>query len=284
MRTMWLRPRACIIDRVTSGTPYSTIDADSHAYTFCLWTDTLKIFDYNTPVNVQGYDPALGAWEYSTILGALAFLHQYSLQRYYMVVHQAVHMPDLNHHLLCPLQCNVNGVKGNDCPRNSCVDPADTTNSIMASNKNGDEAILLFALRVVTSVMNVLPFSNTEYDEQEFTMIKLTPKELTWDPSVYVFEDQDNATVNHRGELYDRPRQRKPLMVINSVTILTPESDVDVMSVDNFVKALKSYVNVSHMDSVRPLENVSNISLLESPASSGTLYSQKKKITLIPKR
>ena len=49
------------------------------------------------------------------------------------------------------------------------------------------------------------------------------------------------------------------------------------MSDDNFVKALESHVNVLHMESVRPLKNVSNISLLESAATSGTLYSKKKK-------
>ena len=70
MGTMWLRPRNCIVAKVTSDTPDSTMEADSHANTFCLRADTLKIFDNTTLVNVQGYDPALGTREYWTLTGA----------------------------------------------------------------------------------------------------------------------------------------------------------------------------------------------------------------------
>ena len=67
VRTMWLRPRATTVARVYSGTPDSSMESDSHIDTFCLGADILKIFNYNTPVNAQGYDPALGAQEYQTI-------------------------------------------------------------------------------------------------------------------------------------------------------------------------------------------------------------------------
>ena len=100
---MWLRPRNCIVARVTSDATDLTMEADSHADTFCLGADGLKIFDNNTPANVQGYDPALGAREYRTISGALAYVHPHTGRRYHLVVHQAIHMPDLKHHLLCPM-------------------------------------------------------------------------------------------------------------------------------------------------------------------------------------
>ena len=65
----------------------------------------LKIYDYNCPVNVQGYDPSLGAKQYSTISGALAYVNPFTGLKYHLIFHQAIHMPDLYHHLLCP--CNV---------------------------------------------------------------------------------------------------------------------------------------------------------------------------------
>ena len=81
----------------------STLEADSHADTTCLGAGTLKLFDYESPVNVQGYDPALGAKEYQIISGAFSYTQPHTLRTYHVIVHQAVHMPDLQHHLLCPM-------------------------------------------------------------------------------------------------------------------------------------------------------------------------------------
>ena len=218
---MWLRPRNCIVARVSSEANDSTMEADSHADTFCLGADTRKILDHNIPVNVQGYDPALGAREHPTITGALAYVHLCTGQRNHLVIHQAIHMPNLKHHMLCPMQCCVNRVTINDCPRILCDNPADTTHSIVAKDENGDEVILPFSLRGVTSLVSVLPLTNNEFAEHEFTRIELTSKDLTWDPSDHAYEDQENAMTNHRGDILHRPGQRKPLMVITSVTIST---------------------------------------------------------------
>ena len=70
----------------------------------------LKIYYYNCPVNVQGYEPSLGANQYSTIIGALAYVNPFTGLKYHLIVHQAIHMPDLDHPLLCPMQCRANGV------------------------------------------------------------------------------------------------------------------------------------------------------------------------------
>ena len=77
----------------------------------------LKLYDYNCPVNVQGYDPSLGANQYITIIGALAYVKPFTGLKYHLIVHQAINMPYLNHHLMCPLQCRANGVVINECPR-----------------------------------------------------------------------------------------------------------------------------------------------------------------------
>ena len=62
------------------------------------------MYDYNFPVNFRGYDPLLGAKQYSTISGALAYVNPFTGLKYHLIIHQAIHMPDLNHHLLCPMQ------------------------------------------------------------------------------------------------------------------------------------------------------------------------------------
>ena len=67
------------------------------------WEGSLNIFDYGQPVNVQQYNPALGAKQFSTVSGGLAYTHPFTGLRYHLIIHQAIHMPDLEHHVLCPM-------------------------------------------------------------------------------------------------------------------------------------------------------------------------------------
>ena len=104
----------------------------------------LKILDFNTPVNAVGYDPSLGAREYSTITGGLVYVQPYTGKRYHLVVHQAIHMPELDHHLLCPMQLRANGVQVNDCPKFYCKKPDEESHAIVASDEYGENVILPF--------------------------------------------------------------------------------------------------------------------------------------------
>ena len=83
----------------------TTLELDSHADTCVLGCDALILHDYLRPVSVQGYDPALGTTQYNTVSGALAYDHPHSGETFHLVVNQAIHIPHLDHHLLCPMQC-----------------------------------------------------------------------------------------------------------------------------------------------------------------------------------
>ena len=71
LRMVWLRPRSSYVSTIGINSNETTFEADSRADTTCLGRGALPIFDYGTPVNVQGYDPALGSKQYSIISGAL---------------------------------------------------------------------------------------------------------------------------------------------------------------------------------------------------------------------
>ena len=86
----------------------------------CLGGGVLNIYDYNFPVNFQWYDTSLGANQYSTIIDSLTYVNPFTGLKYHLIVHQDIRMPDLDHHLLCPMQCRANGVVINDCPRMYC--------------------------------------------------------------------------------------------------------------------------------------------------------------------
>ena len=67
-----------MVSQLESNPKETTLEVDSHADTTCLGHGALKIFDFNCPVNVQGYDPSLGVREYSTITGGLVYVQPYT--------------------------------------------------------------------------------------------------------------------------------------------------------------------------------------------------------------
>ncbi len=112
-RTTWLSidPKRYIIDLSTkiNSIGETTLELDSHADTCVLGPDALILLDYDRPVIVEGYDPSLGTKTgtktYATVSGALAYDDPVTGEVYNLVINQAIHIPHLDHHLLCPMQC-----------------------------------------------------------------------------------------------------------------------------------------------------------------------------------
>ena len=190
VRTVWLRPRESYLSIIGTNTNETPFEADSHADTTCLGGSALKILDFNTPVNVHGYDPSLGSKQYRVITGGVAYTHPFSGLRYHLIIHQAIHMPDLAHHLLCPMQLRANDVTVNDCPKIYCKDPTEESHAIVAKDEYGKHVILPFYLRGVTSYFDTEPLTREEYEAHEHPRIELTNQHLTWAPSAPTYEDQ----------------------------------------------------------------------------------------------
>ncbi len=103
-------PKRYIIDLSTeiNSIGKTTLELDSHADTCVLGHDALIFLDYDRPVIVEGYDPSLSTKTYATVSGALSYDDPVTGEVYHLVINQAIHIPHLNHHLLCPMQCQVN--------------------------------------------------------------------------------------------------------------------------------------------------------------------------------
>ncbi len=99
-------PKRYIIDLSTkiNSIGETTLELDSQADTCVLGRDALIPLDYNRPVIVEGYDPSLGTKTYATVSGVLAYDDPVTGEVYHLVINQAIHIPHLNHHLLCPMQ------------------------------------------------------------------------------------------------------------------------------------------------------------------------------------
>ena len=90
---------------------------DYHADNCVIGKDCLILNDYEIPVTVYGYDRALGAQSFRTVSAVLGYIDPESGQTYHLVIHQAIGIPHLEHSLLCPMQCRMNGVEINEIPR-----------------------------------------------------------------------------------------------------------------------------------------------------------------------
>ena len=187
-----------MVAQLESNSKESTLEVDSHADTTCLGHGALKIFDFNSPVNVQGYDPSLGIRLYQTISGVIGYVHPHNGRKYHIIIHQAIHMPDLGHHLLCPMQVRANGVILNECPRMYCNEPTAEDHAVVALDEDGERIVLPLFLSGVTSVLETCAVTLEEFDSHECPRIELTAADLNWDPSSTVYEDQEKFTLDYK--------------------------------------------------------------------------------------
>ena len=135
--------------------------------------------DYEIPVHVQGCDPTLGKNTYRTISGALLYDHPDTGRTYHIVIQRAVEIPDLKHHMLCPLQFRTNGVTVIDCPILLTYHPTEETHANISDIKWGNKVVLPLWLYGVTSYLSVRSLTENEWNQQETPQVTLMNKHLT---------------------------------------------------------------------------------------------------------
>ncbi len=95
-------------------------------------------------MKVVGYDPQQGLQTFEMVSSVLAFDHLRDGQVYHLVFHQAIYMPQLDHHLLCPMQCRVNDMTVNDVPKFLTHFPTDNMHALIVQNPDDDSITLSF--------------------------------------------------------------------------------------------------------------------------------------------
>ena len=95
----------------------TSLELDYHADTCVIGEDCLILNDYERPVTVYGYDRPLGAQSFCTVSAVLGYIDPKSGQTYHLVIHQAIEIHHVQHILLFPMQCRMNGVDINETPR-----------------------------------------------------------------------------------------------------------------------------------------------------------------------
>ncbi len=81
----------------------TTLELYSHADTCVLGCDAFIILDYNQPVSVVGFDESLRSKTYQTVSGVVTYDDPPTGRILNLIMNQAIHIPHLDHHLLCPM-------------------------------------------------------------------------------------------------------------------------------------------------------------------------------------
>ena len=98
-----------------------------------------------------------------------------------LVINQAIHVPEMEHNLISPMQMRLNDVHVSECPKFLHPTPSDYTHAITLNQGNDDEYIIPLQLRGVTSVFPTRKPSIEEVQQAE-RIYKLTADAPEWDP------------------------------------------------------------------------------------------------------
>ncbi len=201
------------------GIHETTLELDSHADTCVLGRDALIILDYNRPVSVVGYDESLGSKTYQTVSGVVAYNDPQTGRMLHLIINQAIHIPHLDHHLLCPMQCLVNDLIVNNLPKFLATDPSDQTHALTLTDPNNrlQSVILPLTLRGVTSVLNVRSMTINEFNSHDHLSLHLTSETLTWDPTTDLYEQQEHAMMDYSGNIVCDAVMRGPQLILNEL-------------------------------------------------------------------
>ncbi len=132
--------------------------------------DALIILDYNRLVSIVGYDESLGSKIYHTVSGVVAYDDPQTGRMLNLIINQAIHIPHLDHHLLCPMQCCVNDVTINNLPTFLAADPTDQMHALTLTDPDNplQPVILPLTLRGVTSLLNVRSVTIDEFNSHDY--------------------------------------------------------------------------------------------------------------------
>ncbi len=94
----------------------------------------------------MGYDESLGSKTYQTVSGVVAYDDPQTGRMLHLIINQAIHIPHLDHHLLCPMHCRVNDVAVNDLPKFLMANPTDQMHALNINDPDNPLQLVILPL------------------------------------------------------------------------------------------------------------------------------------------
>ncbi len=154
----------------------------------------------------------------------------------------------MNNHLLCPMQCRVNGVVINETPKRCVPNPDDSTHSIKVVDPLDPDATLHIPLilKGVISCFEVRRPTTVEFEDEDNPKLDMMYESPEWDPSDPDWATQEAFTMDSRGRVDDLDNvMAEGQQFINLVS--TSAQSADFTSDEYFHVALQTRVNISRV-------------------------------------
>jgi hypothetical protein len=198
-----------------------------------------------------GYDESLGSKTYQTVSGVVAYDDPQTGRMLHLNINQAIHIPHLDHHLLCPMQCHVNDMTVNNLSKFLVANTTDQTHALTIHDPNNPLQPVIFplTLRGVTLLLNVRTVTFNQFNSQDYPRLHLTSETLTWDSTTTLYEQQENAMMDYSSNIIHDATMRGqvPTLIVNELQLLTTDM-ADTTHDCNFHQFLTSHVIVSSIN------------------------------------
>ena len=199
----------------------SNTDLDSHADQSVLGDKTLVVNDFDKPVSIVGYDPrGPVTTALRTITGALAYDCPTTGTTVILIVHQAIHNPNLSHNLLSPMQMRLNDVRVNDIPKFLTDSPTDEDHTITVIDPDtNDKLVIPLTIRGVSSTFPTRKPTQDEYNTcQQFVLTYDSPEYEPSDDRYERMEAHALSNIDRLQETGDRIQTRRLCSVSRSLS------------------------------------------------------------------
>ena len=158
------------------------MELDSHADICVLEKECLRVYDWNCPVNLSSWNPKYGERLCQTISGSVAYNQPQSGKVHIFIFHRCIHFDHLDHHLLCPMQCQMNNVEVNEMPKFLLVLTIDTSHAIVVDDPNGETPMIVpLSINGVTTCFPCWKPTRSEFEDGDVLRIDFTAEAPDWD-------------------------------------------------------------------------------------------------------
>ncbi len=161
---------------------------------------------------VSGFDPQQPPRRAKVVDAAIWYTCRDTGDHLILMINQAIYVPEVDHCLLCPMQCWLNGVEINEVPNFFTNDPTTSTHSIQIADPTDDvhPYIIPLQLEGVVSYFEYSLPTSAEFEDPEIPHLELTAKSPAWDPYDKDFAQLEQSYLDWRGHLISVARSDGP--------------------------------------------------------------------------
>ena len=123
------------------------------------------------------------------------------------MIKKAIYVPEVEHCLLCPMQCWMYGVGIHEVPKFLTTNPTASTHSILIADPTNDVHPYTIPLQLegVVSYFENSHTTSAEFEDVDVSHLESTAASPAWDPYDKEFESLEESHLDFRGHLISDP-------------------------------------------------------------------------------